>query len=114
MGRNTDFNHSPSMTSSNTSHKLVSRRADSSASTTSSEYVGEYERNPAKILSQNVLRSRMGRRWSIVRSYVMQSNSNQIRKNLNEDRYLIDEGLPTRDKDSLYPNDQCKYSLKVH
>ena len=111
------------MTSSNTSHNLASRRADSSASTTSSEYVGEYERNPAKISSKNVLRSRKGRRWSIVRSYVMQSNLNQIRKNLYEDRHRnffyedqhpTDESLPTRDKDSVHPNDQGKYSLKVH
>ena len=90
MGRNNNYIRPQSTTSSISSHMLHSRRADSSTFTTSSGDVGEYERNPIVISSQNVLMSRMARRWSVSGA----SNLNQTRRNLRNPQHSTDEVLP--------------------
>jgi hypothetical protein len=108
MERNNNCNRRPSKTSSIRSIKVVSNGADSSASTSSSGYVGEYEINPTIIPSQIVMRSGMARRWSIVGSYVKNSNLNHSLRNLRDYQHSTEEGLPMRVLDSVNPNGQGK------
>ena len=90
MRSNNNYSSLPSITSSISSHKLDSRRADSNISTTSFGYVGEYKRNPIIISSQNVLMPRMARRWSISGA----SNLNQTWRSLRYSQHSTDEVLP--------------------
>ena len=106
MERNNNYIRPQSITSSTSSHKFVSRRADSSTSTTSSGYVGEYERNPIIISSQNVLMSRMARRWSISGA----SNLNRTRRNLR--KHSTDVVLPEYPSVN-HPNAQGNIFAKI-
>jgi hypothetical protein len=93
---------------------MVSRRTDSTASTTSFGLVGDYQMNPTIISSQDFLSSRMTTGWSIVRSYVMKSNLNQTRRNTHERQDPTKNGLRNLEHTSgLNSKAQGEYFLNI-